>query len=121
MARRKLKGKRVSPLEALAQLNRALSATPEREAARQAVLDRYARKLRSGKPMLCTPKKSELLMDRVPGAFKVIFDDEDTARQAAAELSLIGGPPMTPYLCPQSRSGHAHLKTVDAYRSEKDC
>lgn len=118
MGRRK-PPKRVDPLEALAALNRALGDTPDRVSARQEVLDRYARKMPNGRPMLCKPPKAELLSGKVPGAFKVIFDCEKDARDAAAELSRIGAPPMTPYACPRSRKGHLHLKTIKQYRSEK--
>lgn len=118
MARRK-QTKRVDPLEALATLNRALSGTLDMVEARRRILDRYARKLPNGRPMLCTPPRTELLAGSVPGAFKVIFDCEQDAWDAARELCALGAPPMTPYTCPRSRRGHQHLKTIKQYRSEK--
>jgi hypothetical protein len=120
MGRRKTtKGKRVNPLEALAALNRAISATPEHEEARRAVLVKYARLRKNGKPTLCSPPKRELLGGEVPGAFKVIYDTEENAKDAARELCALGAPPMFPYPCPRSRRGHVHLKTNKQYSFEK--
>jgi hypothetical protein len=118
MARRK-SNKRVDPLEALAALNRAISATPEHEQARRAVLVKYARLRKNGRPILCSPPRSELLSGHVSGAFKVIYDTAKNAEDAARELSALGAPPMIPYPCPRSRRGHLHLKTNKHYRFEK--
>lgn len=121
MARKKARGKRVSPLVALAQLSQALGRTAEHEAARRLICEKYGRKRPNGRVILCSPSQRELLGGRVPGAFKIIFDSEEDARNAASELSALGAPPMTPYLCPRSRRGHLHLKTLREYRFEKDC
>lgn len=114
--------KRVRPgqsLVALADLNRAISNTPEHRLARQAVLARFARLDTNGVPVLCQPPRRELLMDRVPGAFKVIYESEDAARDAARELAFLGGPPQVPYLCSIVPDGHLHLHTHKDYEFEK--
>ncbi len=116
-ARRKKAQNRVSPLAALADLNIAFADTPEYIAARRAILIRFARLSTNGVPVLCTPPRRELLMDRVPGAFKVIYDTERNAIAAARELACLGSPPQKPYLC--ERGNHLHLKTLDQYCKEK--
>lgn len=119
MSKRKLRGKRVNPLEALAALNRAVSGTDLYILERRKILERYARKLPNGKPMLCKPPRKELLAGEVPGAFKVIYNNAKDAGDAARELSRLGAPPMTPYPCPRSKHGHHHLKTIKKYKDEK--
>lgn len=115
MARRKPR-KRVNPLRALADLNLAISATEEHKALRTAVLLRFARVV-DGRPKLCEPPRRELLMDHVPGAFKVIYDSEDNAISAGRELSHLGSPPLELYGCDFGE--HFHLRTVGKYRDEK--
>lgn len=117
MTRRRRVSKQANPLEALADLNLALAETAEYKAARRAILERFARLDDTGKPVLCTPPRRELLMDRVPGAFKVIYDAEQNAIDSARELAFLGGPPQKPYQC--ERGNHLHLKTIGQYCSEK--
>lgn len=119
MTRRRRGGKRnsrVSPQRALADLNLAISATEEHKAARREVLMRFARVV-NGAPVLCHPPRRELLMDRVPGAFKVIYDTEDNARDAASELARLGSPPQEPYRC--NWGSHFHTRTLEKYADEK--
>lgn len=120
MARRRVRA-RVSPLVALATLNRVLSETPEYVERRRQILKRYARLDGRGAPVLCEPPRRELLMDRVSGAFKVIYDSERNALDAAWELSVLGAPPSTPYPCTINPDGHLHLGTLDDYKFEKEC
>lgn len=119
MGRKRTKGKRVNPLEALAALSRAVSGTDYYIKERQEILNRYARKFPSGRPMLCQPSRQEMLGGEVSGAFKVIYDSDKDAKDAARELCALGAPPMEPYPCPRSRHGHLHLKTIKRYRNEK--
>lgn len=120
MARRRARTQ-INPLVALATLNRVLGETPEYVTRRREVLARYARLNDQGVPVLCEPPRRELLMDRVPGAFKVIYDSERNAIDAAWELSALGAPPSTPYLCEINPDGHLHLGTLDDYKFEKEC
>lgn len=117
MGRRRTRGKRISPLTALADLNVALSATPEKVAQRQAILARFARLDRHGKPVLCVPPMEEQRLGRISGAFKVIYDTERNAIDSARELFLAGSPPQTPYLC--DRAEHYHLRTPHQFCHEK--
>jgi len=118
MARRRARGKRVKPLEALAALNRAVSGTEEYREARRRILAQFAR-MANGKPVLCQPPISEQRLGHIPGAFKVIYDTEDNARGAASELSRLGAPPLLPYDdCPFGEP-HFHLQTIRKYREEK--
>jgi hypothetical protein len=82
--------------------------TPEqRETAKRAILDKYARFGRNG-PMVCWPKRDDPTGRHSIG--KVMFQDCDAAEAAALELAAIyGGDPQAVYVCPRSRSGHAHL------------
>lgn len=118
MGRRKMRGQRVSPSRALADLNVALGETAEYRAARSEILMRFAR-VADGKPVLCAPPIEEQRMGHVPGAFKVVYDTEDNARAAARDLYLLGAPPQAPYdSCPFGER-HFHLHTLDAYADEK--
>lgn len=117
MGRKRAKGKRISPLTALADLNVALSETVEYKAARQAILTRFARLDGTGKPMLCEPPIEEQRFGRIPGAFKVIYNTERNAIDSARELFLTGSPPQTPYGC--ERGEHFHLRTPYKFCHEK--
>lgn len=118
MRHRKMRGRRVSPARALADLTLAISATEEHKAARQEVLLRFAR-VAQGRPVLCEPPIEEQRLGHIPGAFKVVYDTEGNARDAAAELSRLGAPPMAPYDdCPFGEP-HFHLRTLEKYAHEK--
>lgn len=118
MGRRRTNSAKVSFSRALADLNVAFGETAEHKAARRAILARFAR-MANGSPVLCAPPMEEQRMGRISGAFKVIYDTEDNARDAARELSFLGSPPQAPYrTCPYGEP-HWHLKTLSRYVDEK--
>ena len=72
---------------------------------------------RPGEPMRCRPSNAELRGDeprRAPHANdgRVIFDSEDQARAAIAELHEAGARFQEPFQCPRSKSGHWHIRTA---------
>lgn len=77
---------------------------PPPSAARVAVMIRYARLSSTGKTMTCGPQY---------GARKVIFDTEEAAIAAAAELRTLGARPQEAYPCGRSKRGHYHLTTIE--------
>lgn len=87
-----------------------------RDAARSAVLHRYARKSKNGRPVFCTPSQAELrgvfLLRQGRGSDgKVIYPTRESAEAAARELESLGARFLRSYLCSRSRRGHYHLTT----------
>ncbi len=86
------------------------------EAARRAIVDRYARMFKgrtTGEmiPELCQPKQDEVTTER-GGKRKGIYPDEAAAEAAARELTaLYPDEPQRVYPCPRSRTGHYHVST----------
>lgn len=116
---RRRHGKRAAqanPLHALADLNLAISATEEHRRARGVVLHRFAR-IVDDVPVLCEPPIEEQRLGHIPGAFKVIFDSQDNAMDAARDLAALGAPPQRPYPCVFGE--HFHLATMDKFKHEK--
>lgn len=111
MTRRQAKGKRISPLVALESLERAVGGGTLSDAARRAVVERYARKRRSGRVVLCTPAHAERAAGDARSAGKPIYDTTKDARAAAAEPVRLGSRPLEPYDCHRSKHGHVHLRT----------
>ena len=90
-------------------MSRAVRALRQIERAeRKVVLNRYARLKPSGKPIVCTPGRNERSRH---SEGKVIFDSQESAVLAAAELVRLGARRMTAYPCPRSKRGHWHLAT----------
>lgn len=82
------------------------------------MLERYARKDEDGAVIRCRPtyrERRRYLIDGVPTAsgYKVIYDSEEDALAASAELHALGSRPTEPYTCHRSTNrGHLHLRTV---------
>ena len=87
-----------------------------RDPARSEVLNRYAKLMRNGRPVFCTPSLAEL-SGRVPPRQtrgtdgKVIYPTREAAEAAARELEALGSRALRPYVCGRSRRGHYHLTT----------
>lgn len=87
-----------------------------RDHARSEVLCRYAKLMRNGRPVFCTPSVAEL-SGRVPAKQsrgtdgKVIYPTREAAEAAARELEELGARALRPYVCGRSRRGHYHLTT----------
>lgn len=111
MTRRRSRGDRVNPLAALEALERAAGGGSLNDAARRAVMDRYARRRSSGRVVMCTPTFSERTDGKGHSAGKPIYDNARLARAAADELERLGARPLEVYPCPRSRHGHVHLRT----------
>lgn len=76
---------------------------------------RYARLDAGGRPILCTPSAAELSAGRNTAGWgtdgKIIYNSLAVATLAARDLRRLGEPKHWAYLCPRSRTGHAHLST----------
>lgn len=82
---------------------------------RHAILDRYARRMPSGKPVRCFPPAAERdgKVPRVntPGNDgKIIFDTREQAEACAAAFLAVGGVPQIAYRCNRGKRGHHHLR-----------
>jgi hypothetical protein len=93
-----------------------------RDHARSEVLCRYAKLMRNGRPVFCTPSVAEL-SGRVPPRQsrgtdgKVIYPTREAAEAAARELEELGARALRPYVCGRSRRGHFHLTTDHGART----
>lgn len=81
--------------------------------ARRKIIEKWARKRKSGRAIFCTPSEAELTAGKsIPGwgtNGKVIYDSVEIAEWAARELELLGCWAMRAYVCERSQHGHAHL------------
>lgn len=111
MTRRQARDRRIDPLAALEALERAANGETLSDAARRAVVERYARKRRNGRVVLCTPTHAERAAGDAHSAGKPVYDTTEDARAAAAELVRLGSRPLEPYDCHRSQHGHVHLRT----------
>ena len=87
-----------------------------RDAARSAVLHRWARLTRNGRPVFCTPSRAEIEGRVLPRQSrgtdgKVIYPSREAAEAAARELEALGTRMLRSYRCERSRGGHYHLTT----------
>lgn len=71
----------------------------DREQQVRAILDRYARLSKNGRPTMCGP---------IRAAAKPIYDDETKAQDAADAFHQLDGAVVYPYQCERSRTGHFH-------------
>lgn len=76
-----------------------------------AVLDRYARKTKSGKMIHCKPRADQVEDERGrrPSEKKLIYDSEAIAQKVALEIWNLTGVRLYSYPCDRSDSGHRHL------------
>lgn len=103
--------------------------TPEQRRILAAVYERHARPMRlhgRSAPMRCKPSRAEQAGAK-PSAResdnRVIFDTEDHARAAIAELLAEGAAPHGAYQCPRSTHSHWHICRTDllpAYVARQD-
>ena len=80
------------------------------------ILRRWARLTRGGTPRRCTVHNRVEAEDRrrrglPPIRSKIIFGSVAAAQAAAEEMRHLGYSRQRAYLCPKSKTGHAHLTT----------
>lgn len=86
-------------------------------AERYAVLVKYARLGRDGRPLTCRPSQVELAdwrkrKEPMGSDGKIIFESRSKAEKCIEELSkLTNARPMIAYPCGRSRAGHHHIAT----------
>lgn len=83
----------------------------------RALLAKYARISRGGRPMLCGPSVAERRVRDTYEAWndvpkpRVIFDSRERAQAFAdAVYALLGGRRQEPFACSRSKHGHHHLR-----------
>lgn len=75
------------------------------------IVHRYARLMKSGRPVQCTPGIGHIWQGDDHSAGKVIYDTADSAASAARQLRILTGQRFWSYPCNRSRRGHLHLTT----------
>jgi hypothetical protein len=85
----------------------------DQRAQRSKIIHRHCRMQtgdRAGTPKFCNPSKAEIAAaTRTQYRPPIIFDSLEEAEACSAELAELDGVRMTTYVCPRSKSGHAHL------------